>query len=99
MLRRQLSDEMIEVLTPLLTQVVDDWELQVEIRDEAVTIYYRGAALLRDLKLEGGKLIGSVHYRYVPLQRLEGSDYLRVSSDADGFAFESTPQPLALGQL
>lgn len=99
MLRRQLSDQMIELLTPTLRQIVDDWELQVEIRDEAVTIYHRGAALLRDIHLENGRLTGAIHYKYVPLRRPEGSDYLRISGDDDGFGFESVPQPLALGRL
>ena len=99
MIRRRLSDPLIELLQPLLSYVVDDWELQVEIRDEAVTIYYRGAALVRDLQLDGDRLAGSVHFKYVPLQRPDASVYLTVGGDADGLTFESVPSPLALGKL
>lgn len=99
MIRRQLSESLIALLQPLLSSVVDDWELQVEIRDEAVTIYYRGAALVRDLRLDGDRLVGSVHYKYVPLHRLDSSVYLTVGGNEDGLLFESVPQPLALGKL
>ncbi len=99
MIRRRLSDLLIELLQPLLSCVVDDWGLQVEIRDEAVTIYYRGAALVRDLRLNGDHLVGSVHYKYVPLHCPDSSVYLTVGGDADGLLFESVPQPLALGKL
>lgn len=99
MIRRHLSDSLIEFLEPLLSGIVDDWELQAEIRDEAVTIYYRGAALVRDLRLNGDHLAGSVHYKYVPLGRPDASEYLTVGGDGNGLTFESVPQPLAPGKL
>lgn len=96
MLRRQLSGPLITLLGPLIANIVDDWELQVEIRDESVTIYYRGAALLRDLRLEDNQLTGKIHYKYVPLQRPERSDYLRITGGEDGLTFNAAPQPMAL---
>jgi len=99
MIRRHLSDSLIELLQPLLSGIIDDWELQVEIRDEAVTIYYRGAALVRDLRLNGDRLAGSVHHKYVPMNNFEAKNYVTVSGDADGLTFESIPQPLAPGKL
>lgn len=99
MIRRHLSDSLIELLQPLLSGIIDDWELQVEIRDEAVTIYYRGAALVRDLRLDGNGLVGSVHYKYVPMYRRESTDYVSVKGNEDGLSFESVPHPLAPGKL
>lgn len=99
MLRRQLSDSLVELLIPLLSGIVEDWELQVEIREEAVTIYHRGAALIRHLHLEHGQLVGDIHYKYVPLQRPENTDYLRLTSDSEGLEFVAAPQPLSLKNL
>lgn len=99
MLRRRLPDEMIELLVPLVANLVDDWDLQVEVRDNSVTIYYRGAALLRDICLENNQLSGKIHYKYVPLQRPERSDYLRMTSSGDGLKFDTAPQPMPLNQF
>jgi len=96
---RQLSDEMINLLVPLIANIVDDWELQVEVRDNSATIYYRGAALLRDICHENNQLSGRIHYKYVPLQRPDRSDYLRVTSGGDGLKFETAPQPMPLNQF
>ena len=73
---RSLSDELIDALTPFVRGLADDRELQPEIRDHSLTIYYRGAALIRDLKIENGNLVGAVHYQYIPLQRPDDSDYV-----------------------
>lgn len=99
MLRRRLSEEMINLLVPLIANLVDDWDLQVEVRDNSVTIYYRGAALLRDICLEDNQLTGKIHYKYVPLQRPERSDYLRMTSGGDGLKFDTAPQPMSLSQF
>lgn len=99
MLRRRLSDEMINLLVPLIANIVDDWDLQVEVRDNSVTIYYRGAALLRDICLEDNQLTGKIHYKYVPLKRPDRSDYLRMTSGVDGLKFETAPQPMPLSQF
>jgi len=73
---RYLSDELIDALTPFVCGLADDRELQPEIRDHSLTIYYRGAALIRDLKIDNGNLVGAVHYKYIPLQRPDDSDYV-----------------------
>lgn len=99
MLRRRLSDEMINLLVPLIANFVDDWDLQVEVRDNYVTIYYRGAALLRNICLEDNQLTGKIHYKYVPLQRPESTDYLRMTSGGDGLKFDTDPQPMPLNQF
>ncbi|QDT29910.1 hypothetical protein Enr10x_52670 [Gimesia panareensis] len=99
MLRRRLSDEMINLLVPLIANLVDDRELQLEVRDNYVTVYYRGAALLREIRLVDNQLTGKIHYKYVPLQRPEGSDYLSIASGENGLNFNAAPQPMPLGQF
>lgn len=101
MLPRSLSDKLVGFLTPLLTNIVDDWELQAEIRDESVTVYYRASALLRDCRLNRRKdgLVASVHAKYVPLSPGHSSKYLRLfGSVGRGFDFAATPlaRPLML---
>lgn len=99
MLRRRLSDEMINLLVPVIANLVDDWDLQLEVRDNSVTIYYRGAALIHEIRLVDNQLTGKIHYKYVPLQRPEGSDYLSITSGEDGLNFEAAPQPMPLSQF
>ncbi len=55
---RDLSDDLINALLPLVREIASDRELQPEIRDHSLTIYYRGAALIRELKIENENLVG-----------------------------------------
>ena len=99
MLTRNISDDLINALSSLLRGIADDRELQPEIRDNSLTIYYRGAALIRELKLDNGNLIGKVHFKYIPLQHPDNSDYVRLVWSDEGLAFDNQPGSLAPGLL
>lgn len=66
---RSLSDDYIQALvaTPFWRGIAGDSELFPEIRSDAVTVYYRGAALIRNLRLKDGVFTGTTHSRYVPI--------------------------------
>ncbi len=99
MLSRQLSKDLIDKLKPLLSNIVPDRDLQCEIRSESVTIYYRGAALIRNLHLERGRLAGEIHYKYVPLQRPSPRPYVQFASGPSGLEFHAVPAPLPLNDF
>ena len=99
MLTRYLSDDLINALSPLVGGIADDHELQPEIRNNSLTIYYRGAALIRNLRLDNGKLTGEIHYKYIPLQHPNNSDYVQLVGSDEGLAFDNQPGPLAPGWL
>ncbi len=99
MLTRYLSDDLINALSPLIGGIANDYELQPEIRDNSLTIYYRGAALIRNLRLDNGNLTGEVHFKYIPLQHPDNSDYVQLVGSDEGLAFDNQPGPLAPGRL
>jgi len=94
---RYLSDELIDALSPFVRGLADDRELQPEIRDHSLTIYYRGAALIRDFKIDNGNLVGAVHYQYIPLQRPVDSDYVPLIGTSEGLQMTSPPGIIAAG--
>ena len=99
--RRNLSQEFVETLkhNPFWTTVCSDRQLQPEIRNNVVTIYFCGQALIRDLRLQGGNLSGSVHHKFVPLQKMNPSIYLPVTwKSPKGFAFEEQLLPQIPGE-
>lgn len=100
MIRRGLSTALINALKPsqLWLNLVSDRDLQPEIRDDAISVYYRGGALIRNLRLECGSLVADIHQKFVPLQASGPRAYLRLASNgAEGLAFEQPPQPLQFG--
>ncbi len=100
MLRRNLPDEWItwgESPSEYWSSIINDLELHPEIRDNTVTVYYRGAALIRNLSPSGDTFIGDVHFKYVPVHTTDGSEYLRFSGNAQGLRFENNLEPQNLG--
>ena len=100
MLRRNLPDEWItwgESPPGYWSSIINDPELHPEIRDNTVTVYYRGAALIRNLSLSGDTLIGDVHFKYVPVSTSNGSEYLKFSGNTQGLRFENSLEPQHLG--
>lgn len=96
---RDLSDDLIDALSPLIRGLADDRELQPEIRDHSLTIYYRSAALIRDLQIENGNLVGAVHYKYIPLQRPVDSDYVPLIGTGEGLQFNTQPGMMSPGRM
>jgi hypothetical protein len=76
-----------------LTNIVRDRELWPEIRDGSLTVYYRGAALIRDLRMKEGQIVGQIHFKYIPVRPPEQSAYVTLQFGAEGF---SLPQSLSL---
>ncbi|MBN71463.1 MAG: hypothetical protein CME32_19540 [Gimesia sp.] len=60
-------------------------------------MYYRGAALIRNLSPSGDTFIGDVHFKYVPVHTTDGSEYLRFSGNAQGLRFENNLETQHLG--
>ncbi len=79
MFRRNLSPELIQRLkpTPFWQNLCQDAELWPEIRNNAITVYYRGGALLKELRLMNGDLVADVHPKFIPLQQT-ATKYIRV---------------------
>lgn len=100
MFRRYLAPSTIGVLNAsrLWTNLCADPELQPEIRDGSVTVYYRGGALLRDLRVHHGQLTADVQPKYVPMPSVESKSYIRLSGSADqGLLFTAPVIPVAIG--
>jgi hypothetical protein len=100
MIRRYLSRQSVDALkaSQLWKNLCADSELQPEIRDDAVTVYYRGGALLRNLKVKGDFLHAEVHPKFVPFSGTETNTYLQLSgTSTGGIAFVEPPAPLSLG--
>lgn len=79
------------------SSIINDPELHPEVRDNTVTVYYRGAALIRNLSLSDETLTGDVHFKYVPVSTSNGSEYLKFSGNAQGLQFENSLEPQHLG--
>lgn len=58
--------------------IADDPQLFIAIRDEYLNVYWKGNSLLR-LRMEGGALLGEVHYKYL-LRPDVANPYLRIES-------------------
>jgi hypothetical protein len=98
-LRRDLSEELIEALNaaPFWLQIAKDPDLHPAIRDQAVTVYYRGAALLRNIRLEDDSLRSEVHFKYVPICRPSSQTYVSQRMVDDSLELADALQPLPLG--
>lgn len=97
MFRRTLPDALIDILVghPFWTSLIADHQLAPEIRDGHITVYYRGGALLKSLRLEGQSLVADVHPKYVPVQASKSS--VRLTWRDSGFAFAEQVEAMPLG--
>lgn len=97
MVRRAASDALISALgnSPFWPNIIADPELQPEIRDEKITVYYQASALIRELSLRDGALVASVRDTYLPAVR-EGK-YLTLRGGDAGLMFEPAPSVLHIG--
>ena len=98
MIERNLPPEWLQNPPAFLMQVVQDRELHPEIRNNSITVYYRGKAVIRDIRLRDGTVTGSIHYKYVPIDR-PALDYVQLTFGEHGFQFANVPVPLAPGHL
>jgi hypothetical protein len=98
MVRRAASDALISALNKSLfwPNIIADPELQPEIRDEKITVYYQSSALIRELSLKDGSLVASVRDTYLPAVR-EGK-YLTLRAGAAGLMLEPVPNVLHIGR-
>lgn len=97
---RSLPPESIAILKAhsFWQNICLDPELLPEIRVDAVTVYYRGGALLRELRVVDGTLLAEIHHKFVPLRRSGTTTSLRlVATDMTGFRFGEPVEPLPLG--
>lgn len=99
MLRRDLSDEWLTPPPSFLAVIANDPELHPEIRDNAITVYYRAAALFRDMRLQAGRVTAGVHFKYIPVQQPDGSRYVDLVGGEEGFQLPQTLSPLPLSPL
>ena len=77
--------------------VSQDPELFPEIRNGSMTIYYRGAALIRDLRVNDGQMVGQVHFKYIPVHTPDNSSYVTLQLGNVGFTLPQNLAPLAIG--
>ena len=100
MLRCNLPDEWItwgNSPPRYWSSIINDPELHPEIRGKTVSVYYRGATLIRNLSLSDEALTGDIHFKYVPVSTSNGSEYLIFSGNAQGLQFENNLEPQNLG--
>ena len=102
MFQRSLPAETIRVLmsSPLWRNLCSDPELHPEIRTDAITVYYRGGALLKELRVEDGSLRADLHHKFIPLRQSRVSAYIRLAGTGEGgldFAESLAPLPLGNG--
>jgi hypothetical protein len=100
MIRRYISPELINALkkSQVWINLSSDSELQPEIRNNAVSIYYRSGAFLRNLRIESGALTADIHQKFIPLDESASGTYARLTScDGVGLGFELSPKPISLG--
>lgn len=98
MIRRSVPAKWLDSPPSFLSSFIADPELFPEIRDNCITVYYRGRALIRELKLRGGKVSGSIGLDYIPQARTE-SRYAEVVLGESGFEYSPSVTPLQLGNL
>ena len=76
--------------------IVSDPDLQPEIRNDAVTVYFKAQALIRDLRLGPSGLVGQTHFRFVPLRCMENAPYLVQAMSDSGMTIAGDASPLSL---
>lgn len=80
-----------------LANVSKDLDLFPEVRNGSLTIYYQGAALIREVRVTEGRITGQVHYKYIPVNPPDKSSYVPLQFGTDGFSFPQNSAPLAIG--
>jgi hypothetical protein len=98
MFRRSLPDALIDTLVshPFWANLLADRQLTPEIRDEHVTVYFRGGALLKSLRLDGPSLVADVHPKYIPVRATNRSSVRLMWRDS-GFAFAEQVEAMPFG--
>lgn len=98
MIRRAASEQLVSALkeNEFWRNIVKDTELQPEIRDDKITVYYRAAALLREMSLNGHVLTASIREAYVPVVRRGGC--LTLTASDGGLQFDQAPGVLAIAK-
>lgn len=97
MFRRNLPESLVQLLrnNPFWNNLLLDRTLRPEIRDDHITVYYRGGALIRKLQRDGDRLVGEIHPKYIPVQSSGSS--VGLTWGEQGFAFQNPLQPLPMG--
>lgn len=97
MFSRSLSAGFVSRLcaAPFWPNVIQNRFIHPEIRNESVTLYCRGSALIRDLRLDGDRWIARTHPTFIPLQSARGHDLELKCDDGNGFSFVVPPLPLS----
>ena len=80
-----------------MASIVRDRELFPEIRNGSLTVYYRGAGLIRDLRVKEGQIVGQVHFKYIPVRSPQQSDYVTLQLGAVGLSLPQDLAPLSIG--
>ena len=97
MIRRRAPKELIDALkgSAFWENIVDDRQLQPEIRDNKITVYYMAAAMLHEIQYVKGQLRAGVARAYVPLCRDSSRVGLCLSEKGEiGFQTKLAALPL-----
>ena len=96
---RSLPDEFFSnaEFRTFFQNVCRDPELYPAIRNGSMTIYYRGAALMRDLRVQDGQVVGQMHFRYLPANPPDKSNFFPLQLGAGGFLFPQSAALMAIG--
>jgi hypothetical protein len=78
-----------------MNNVASDPELFPEIRDGSLTVYYRGDALIRDLRVMDGQILGQVHFKYIPVQSPD--KYVTLQLRDTGLLVPPGVAPMSIG--
>ncbi|HBJ36557.1 MAG TPA: hypothetical protein DDZ51_17745 [Planctomycetaceae bacterium] len=98
MIRRSVPAEWLHSPPSFLRSFIADSDLFPEIRDNSITVYYQGKALIRDLTLRDGQVSGSISLDYIPQARTD-TRYATVVFGESGFEYSPMVSPLRLGNL
>lgn len=95
---RSLSDEYVQALveTRFWQGILADRDLFPEIRRNSITVYYRGSALIRELRLNDGVFTGTTHAKYVPFLAATKTN-VELASSGNGLSFASSVEAWPLG--
>lgn len=100
MIQRYVSPNLIARLveSTFWRNIVGDPDLQPEIRDGKITVYYRGSAFLHELRLSKNQLVAGVSRAYVPLEdHGEGSELEVCMTSAGLISFKHKLKAMDLG--
>lgn len=98
MIRRSVPAQWLDSPPSFLSSFIADHELFPEIRDNCITVYHRGKALIRELTLRDGQVSGLISLDYIPQARTE-TRYAKVVLGESGFEYSPIVIPLQLADL